>query len=127
MTQPTTVAGLIVARIAELPGVDCELEMSYPTEANVPVVGVTPLPAQILAQPYGAPFSIDQLDFDIDVYHADLGQVHALGQTLRDHLRTWIPGPGLTVDAVPDFTKRPYPNEKLRRVGAIMSIISMPS
>ena len=120
------VGALLVEQLADaVAGAAAGEEMQPGWQDHLPYISVAPLPGVERFTPWNAPTSIDQFDFDIDVFAPDAESAFDTGVAVRAALRAMVI-PKVTLLRCPPFTRRPDFNANVRRVGCVISLSARP-
>jgi len=100
-----------------------ELELPPKMESVLPIIQISALPSRVRDDSWnGGPLRDDDA-VDIDVFAADLAQCAAVGEQIRESLRSWR-HPQVTVIDCPRLTRRPDRNDRIRRRGAVFGFVT---
>lgn len=99
-----------------------ELPPSFET-AGLPAVRVIELPGEELSRAWNGPGLLHRVEADVDVFAADSESVADAAALVRRRLEA-LRIPGASVDRAPAFTRRPDWNDKVRRRGAVLSLVT---
>lgn len=100
-----------------------ELPPRFEETGPLPVVRVIALPGAELSRAWNGPRLADRADVDVDVFGADDEQTAdtaARVQNLVEELAV----DGIAVLSAPAFTRRPDWNDKIRRRGAVLTLVT---
>lgn len=92
-------------------------------ERGLPAVRVIELPGRETARAWNGPGLLSELDVDVDVFHSDSDKLADAVARLRGQLQTFRTNQ-VAVTSAPAFTRRPDWNDKVRRRGAVLSLVT---
>ncbi|QOV99510.1 hypothetical protein [Rhodococcus pyridinivorans] len=92
-------------------------------QRGLPAVRVIELPGRETARAWNGPGLLHERDVDIDVFDTDADKLADATARLRADLETFRTEQ-VAVTSVPAFTRRPDWNDKVRRRGAVLSLVT---
>ena len=99
-----------------------ELEPAF-EQAGLPAVRVIELPGREASRAWNGPGLLYEVDVDVDVFDTDEDRLADTAAQVRDYLHQYR-STAVQVTAAPAFTRRPEWNDKVRRRGAVLSLVT---